>query len=99
MSSLGWVRGVNGTLGRLAPRLVAAKMHLAFTTPQHRLPSDWELPVLARAERVTLRFGLSALRWGGGSHGVAHAWLGRASNPIRQFDRGLGHCGLYRCGA
>jgi pimeloyl-ACP methyl ester carboxylesterase len=78
MSSLGWVRGVNGTLGRLAPRRVAAKMHLAFTTPQHRLPSDWELPVLARAERVTLRFGLSVLRWGAGPTVLLmHGWEGR----------------------
>ena len=62
MSALKWVRGVNGTLGWFAPKLVASKMRLAFMTPRQLLPRDWELPLLAKSERITLRFGLSALR-------------------------------------
>ncbi|MGV8918785.1 MAG: alpha/beta fold hydrolase [Pseudomonas sp.] len=78
MSSLGWIRGVNGTLGRLAPRTVAAKMRLVFTTPRNLPPREWELPLLGRAERVTLRFGLSALRWGSGPTVLLmHGWEGR----------------------
>ena len=63
MSALTWIRGVNGTLGWVAPGLVANKMRVLFMTPRERPPRDWELPLLARAERMTLRFGLSALRW------------------------------------
>lgn len=33
MNTLSWVRGVNGTLGWFAPKLVASKMRLAFMTP------------------------------------------------------------------
>ncbi|OLF55273.1 alpha/beta fold hydrolase [Pseudomonas chlororaphis] len=78
MSTLSWVRGVNGTLGWLAPKLVASKMRLFFMTPRERLPRDWELPLLARSERITLRFGLSALRWGQGPAVLLmHGWEGR----------------------
>jgi len=34
MNALKWVRGVNGTLGWFAPKLVASKMRLAFMTPR-----------------------------------------------------------------
>lgn len=78
MSSLGWVRGFNATVGRLAPELVASKMHRAFLTPRDLPPRDWELPLLAEAERITLRFGLSALRWGQGPAVLLlHGWEGR----------------------
>ncbi|VXC02545.1 Alpha/beta hydrolase [Pseudomonas sp. 8AS] len=78
MSSLSWVRGFNATVGRLAPELAASKMHRAFLTPRDLPPRDWELPLLASAERITLRFGLSALRWGQGPAVLLlHGWEGR----------------------
>lgn len=78
MTTLSWIRGVNGTLGRLAPEHVAGKMRRAFMTPRNLPPRDWELPVLASAERITLRFGLSALRWGQGPTVLLmHGWEGR----------------------
>ncbi|MDE1166351.1 MAG: alpha/beta fold hydrolase [Pseudomonas sp.] len=78
MSTLNWIRGINGTLGRLAPTHVARNMHQAFMTPRTLPPREWELAVLAKAERVTLRFGLSALRWGQGPAVLLmHGWEGR----------------------
>ncbi|WP_439888989.1 alpha/beta fold hydrolase [Pseudomonas sp. MBLB4123] len=78
MSSLNWVRGLNATVGRLAPRAVAGRMRRAFMTPRDLPLRDWELPLLAQAERVTLRFGLSALRWGSGPVVLLmHGWEGR----------------------
>ncbi|MFK3680514.1 alpha/beta fold hydrolase [Pseudomonas sp. NPDC088890] len=78
MTTLSWIRGVNGTLGRLAPEHVAGKMRRAFMTPRNLPPRPWELPLLARAERITLRFGLSALRWGNGPTVLMiHGWEGR----------------------
>ncbi|UVK84642.1 alpha/beta hydrolase [Pseudomonas sichuanensis] len=78
MNTLSWIRGVNGTLGRLAPEHVAGKMRRAFMSPRTLPPRDWELPLLARAERITLRFGLSALRWGQGPTVLLmHGWEGR----------------------
>ena len=78
MSALKWVRGVNGTLGWFAPKLVASKMRQAFMTPRDLPLRDWELPLLAKSERVTLRFGLSALRWGQGPAVLLmHGWEGR----------------------
>ncbi|MFF7107759.1 alpha/beta fold hydrolase [Pseudomonas sichuanensis] len=78
MKTLSWIRGVNGTLGHLAPEHVAGKMRRAFMSPRTLPPRDWELPLLARAERITLRFGLSALRWGQGPTVLLmHGWEGR----------------------
>ncbi|NBA94213.1 alpha/beta fold hydrolase [Pseudomonas sp. R5(2019)] len=78
MKTLSWIRGVNGTLGWLAPGMVASKMKMAFMRPRNLPPRDWELPLLASAERVTLRFGLSALRWGQGPTVLLmHGWEGR----------------------
>ncbi|MDZ4017594.1 alpha/beta fold hydrolase [Pseudomonas sichuanensis] len=78
MNTLSWIRGVNGTLGHLAPEHVAGKMRRAFMSPRTLPPRDWELPLLARAERITLRFGLSALRWGQGPTVLLmHGWEGR----------------------
>lgn len=80
MTTLTWIRGVNGTLGRLAPEHVAGKMRRAFMTPRNLPPRQWELPLLASAERITLRFGLSALRWGQGPTVLLmHGWEGRAT--------------------
>ncbi|APC14883.1 alpha/beta hydrolase [Pseudomonas frederiksbergensis] len=78
MSALSWVRGVNGTLGWVAPQWVASKMRSVFMTPRERPPRDWEMPLLAKSERITLRFGLSALRWGQGPTVLLmHGWEGR----------------------
>lgn len=78
MSTLSWIRRVNGTVGRLAPQTIANQMRRAFMTPRDLPPRDWELPLLAQAERITLRFGLSALRWGQGPAVLMmHGWEGR----------------------
>lgn len=78
MGTLNWMRGVNGTLGRLAPQTVASKMRRVFMTPRDLPPRDWELPLLAQSERITLRFGLSALKWGQGPAVLLmHGWEGR----------------------
>ena len=78
MGTLKWIRGVNGTLGRLAPQTVASKMRRVFMTPRDLPPRDWELPLLAQSERITLRFGLSALKWGQGPAVLLmHGWEAR----------------------
>ncbi|WP_137817974.1 alpha/beta fold hydrolase [Pseudomonas sp. 2FG] len=78
MNNLSWVRGFNATVGRLVPQAVASKMRREFMTPRELPPRDWELPWLGRAERITLRFGLSALRWGSGPTVLLlHGWEGR----------------------
>ncbi|KAA0943946.1 alpha/beta hydrolase [Pseudomonas sp. ANT_H14] len=78
MGTLKWIRGINGTLGWLAPQTVASRMRLVFMTPRGLPPRDWELPLLAQSERITLRFGLSALRWGQGPTVLMmHGWEGR----------------------
>lgn len=78
MNTLSWIRSVNGTLGHLAPEHIAGKMRRAFMTPRNLPPREWELPLLASAERITLRFGLSALRWGQGPTVLLmHGWEGR----------------------
>ena len=78
MGTLTWIRRFNGTLGHLAPQTVANKMRRAFMTPRDLPPRDWELPLLAQSERITLRFGLSALRWGQGPAVLLmHGWEGR----------------------
>ncbi|SFH13391.1 alpha/beta fold hydrolase [Pseudomonas sp. NFACC45] len=78
MNRFSWIRGVNGTLGWVAPGLVAKKMRSLFMRPRDLPPRDWELPLLATSERITLRFGLSALRWGKGPTVLLmHGWEGR----------------------
>ncbi|MHA6494491.1 alpha/beta hydrolase family protein [Pseudomonas borbori] len=78
MSSLQWIRGFNASVGLLAPRTVANRMRREFMTPRELPPREWELPLLAQAERITLRFGLSALRWGSGPAVLLmHGWEGR----------------------
>jgi pimeloyl-ACP methyl ester carboxylesterase len=78
MSNLKWVRGFNASVGLLAPKTVASNMRREFMTPHTRPPRDWELPLLDQAERITLRFGLSALRWGSGPTVLLmHGWEGR----------------------
>ncbi|MDX1370390.1 alpha/beta fold hydrolase [Pseudomonas sp.] len=78
MNNMNWVRGFNATVGWVAPQAVASKLRREFMTPRELPPRDWELPLLARAERITLRFGLSALRWGSGPTVLLmHGWEGR----------------------
>lgn len=78
MKQMTWVRGVNATLGWVAPQLLASHLRERFMTPRNLPPRDWELPLLASAERITLRFGLSALRWGSGPAVLLmHGWEGR----------------------
>lgn len=87
MTTLSWIRGVNATLGRLAPEHIAGTMHRAFMTPRNLPPRQWELPLLARAERITLRFGLSALRWGQGPTVLLmHGWEGRPTQFAALID-------------
>lgn len=91
MSSLAWVRGINGVVGRIAPEWVAGRMHRMFVTPQEYPPRDWELPLLASAERVTLRFGLSALRWGSGPAVLLmHGWEGRPTQFAALIEKLVG---------
>lgn len=78
MNNMNWVRGFNATVGRVAPHALASKMRRQFMTPRRLPPRDWELPLLTQAERITLRFGLSALRWGSGPTVLLmHGWEGR----------------------
>lgn len=78
MNQMTWVRGVNAALGRVAPQLLASRLRERFMTPRNLPPRDWELPLLNSAERITLRFGLSALRWGSGPTVLLmHGWEGR----------------------
>ena len=78
MNSMSLVRGMNATLGHLAPELAARQMRRVFTIPHTPAPRAWERPWEEGAERVTLRFGLSALRWGSGPAVLLqHGWEGR----------------------
>jgi pimeloyl-ACP methyl ester carboxylesterase len=78
MNNMSWVRGFNASMGLLAPHAQASKLRREFMTPHTSPPREWELPLLAQAERITLRFGLSALRWGSGPAVLLmHGWEGR----------------------
>ncbi|NWL75610.1 alpha/beta hydrolase [Pseudomonas taiwanensis] len=78
MNNLSLIRGVNATLGRLAPQAVARRTRRQFMTPRNRAPREWEMQLLGSSERITLRFGLSALRWGSGPTVLLmHGWEGR----------------------
>ncbi len=87
MNSLDLLRGFNATVGRVAPRHVADQARRRFMTPRDTHPRDWELPWLERAERITLRFGLSALRWGSGPTVLLmHGWEGRPTQFASLID-------------
>ena len=91
MSSLTWIRGFNGTIGRIAPRWTAERMRRAFMMPGEWPPKDWELPLLASSERVTLRFGLSVLRWGEGPAVLLlHGWAGRPTQFAHLIEQLVG---------
>ena len=54
-------------------------------------PKDWELPLLASSERVTLRFGLSVLRWGEGPAVLLlHGWAGRPTQFAHLIEQLVG---------
>ncbi|WP_285962257.1 alpha/beta fold hydrolase [Pseudomonas tohonis] len=87
MNSLDLLRGFNATVGRVTPRHVADRARRRFMTPRDTTPRDWELPWLERAERITLRFGLSALRWGSGPTVLLmHGWEGRPTQFASLID-------------
>ena len=91
MSSLTWIRGFNGTIGRIAPRWTAERMRRAFMMPGEWPPKDWELPLLASSERVTLRFGLSVLCWGEGPAVLLlHGWAGRPTQFAHLIEQLVG---------
>lgn len=93
MNQMTWVRGVNATLGRVAPQWLAGRMRERFMTPHNLPPREWELPLLASSERITLRFGLSALRWGSGPTVLLmHGWSGRPTQ-FALLIRGLVNAG------
>lgn len=89
MNGMSLVRGFNATFSRMAPDAVAGQMRRLFMSPRVAPPRDWELPLLARAERMHLRFGLSALRWGSGPTVLLqHGWEGRPTQ-FAQLIEGL----------
>lgn len=93
MNKLNWIRGFNATVGWVAPHTVANKMRREFMTPRELPPRDWELPLLGQAERITLRFGLSALRWGSGPAVLLmHGWEGRPTQ-FAELIKVLVHAG------
>lgn len=78
MNNLTLIRGLHAIFGRLAPQTVARRMRRQFMMPRNLPPREWEMPLLASSERITLRFGLSALRWGSGPTVLLmHGWEGR----------------------
>ncbi len=95
MSSLTWIRGFNGTIGRIAPRWTAERMRRTFMVPGEWPPGRigsyrcWPVP-----ERVTLRFGLSVLRWGEGRQSCC-CMAGPAGRHGRPSDRATGRRGLF----
>jgi pimeloyl-ACP methyl ester carboxylesterase len=73
-----WLRRLNSAAGWLAPHTAAEFWRRQFMTPRRLPPRAWELPMLAQGQRITLRFGLSALRWGSGPTVLlVHGWEGR----------------------
>ena len=79
MNALSAVRTTNQVIGAIAQRLAGALARRVLMTPRQYAPRDGERAAAASAERITLRFGLSALRWGGPGPIVLmmHGWSGR----------------------
>ncbi|MDT1028360.1 alpha/beta hydrolase, partial [Pseudomonas paraeruginosa] len=66
-----------------------------FMRPGEWPPKDWERPLLASSARVTLRFGLSAWRWGEGPAVLLlHGWGGRPTQFAHLSEQlvGAGYC-------
>lgn len=82
MNRLDALRRFNAAADPVAPGLAARLAYRMLMRPRALKPRDWELPVLADAERITFRFGLSGLRWGPRDAPVIlmlHGWEGRPS--------------------
>jgi pimeloyl-ACP methyl ester carboxylesterase len=79
MGTLATIRTANRMLGTLAPRFTAVIARRLMMRPHPHRPREWEAEVLAQAERITFRFGLSGLRWGtqGPIVLLMHGWEGR----------------------
>ena len=79
MNALTTMRTTNQVIGTIAPRLTGALARRLLMRPQQYTPREAERAALATAERITLRFGLSALRWGAPGPVVLmmHGWSGR----------------------
>lgn len=79
MSSLTLIRTLNRLLGAIAPGTVARNARKLLMRPRPHAPRGWEEAALKSAERITFRFGLSALRWGrqGPITLLMHGWEGR----------------------
>ena len=85
MNTMATIRTANQVLGRFAPRFTADLARRLMMRPQQNPPRPWELDALDAAERVTFRFGLSALRWGSRGPVVLamHGWKGRPTQFAR----------------
>lgn len=79
MNTLTTIRTANRVVGAIAPQLVAEFARRLLMTPHAHRPRGYELDVLARAQRITFRFGVSGLRWGDSGPVVLmqHGWEGR----------------------
>jgi hypothetical protein len=93
MSTLKWVRGVNGTLGWFAPKLVASKMRLAFMTPRFCRRVTGNCRYWPSSERITLRFGLVGVALGAGTGRFADARLGRPADSVCRTHHALVEAG------
>ena len=94
MSSLTWIRGFNGTIGRIAPRWTAERMRRAFMMPGEWPPKDWELPLLASSGASLCASGCRCCA-GARAGSPAAAWLGRQADTVRPSDRATGRRGLF----
>ena len=85
MNAMATIRTANQVLGRFAPTLTADVARRLMMRPQQNPPRSWELEALDSAERITLRFGLAALRWGTQGPVVLalHGWRGRPTQFAR----------------
>lgn len=82
MNTLSTLRTTNRLLGGIAPGWTARVARRFMLRPHFtRIPLKWEPAALARAEPITFRFGLPALRWGSTGPAVLmmHGWGGRAA--------------------
>lgn len=82
MSSLTTIRRFNAVSGLFAPGLSARHARRLLMRPRRLAPRDWEAEALASAQRISFRFGLSALRWGANDAPVVlmlHGWEGRST--------------------
>jgi pimeloyl-ACP methyl ester carboxylesterase len=79
MNTIQTIRSANRVLDLIAPTVSARFARKLLMTPRRRRLRDWERAALARARRVTFRFGLSGLHWGSSGPIVLmlHGWEGR----------------------